>query len=174
MLRDRLTGPDQRTVRVATPADLPSIRAIVNQAIEDRIATLDSEPKTLEETERWYDDHDERYAILVAAENDDVIGYAALNRYSHRCGYDGVADLSIYVRRDKRGAGVGTRLLTELEAAARKCDFHKIVLFAFPTNEAGKRLYIKAGFTEVGTFREQGKLDGKYVDVIAMEKILTK
>ncbi len=34
------------------------------------------------------------------------------------------------------------------------------------------RLYRKCGFAEVGTFREQGRLDGKYVDVLAMEKIL--
>jgi L-amino acid N-acyltransferase YncA len=46
------------------------------------------------------------------------------------------------------------------------------VLFTFGFNEAGQRLYRSRGFREVGVFRNQGKLDGEYVDVMAMEKLL--
>ncbi|MBV9972814.1 MAG: N-acetyltransferase [Candidatus Eremiobacteraeota bacterium] len=173
MLRDSLTSAAQkRRIRDAAPSDVEAIRSILNEAVEDHVATLDVEAKTADEMRRWYAEHDERYAILVALEDDTVMGWAALNRYSHRCAYDLVADLSVYVRRDKRGTGVGTELLTELERVARQNRFHKVVLFAFPTNKAGRRLYLKSGFSDVGTFREQGVLDGKYIDVIAMEKIL--
>jgi L-amino acid N-acyltransferase YncA len=34
------------------------------------------------------------------------------------------------------------------------------------------RLYERHGFTRVGIYREQGMLDGRWVDVIVMEKIL--
>jgi L-amino acid N-acyltransferase YncA len=77
-----------------------------------------------------------------------------------------------YVERDARGKGVGEQLLAALEESARSVDFHKIVLFTFPFNESGKRLYRKRGFREVGTFREQGTLDGRLIDVLIMEKIL--
>ncbi|ARV47490.1 hypothetical protein BCV50_09955 [Bacillus subtilis] len=30
------------------------------------------------------------------------------------------------------------------------------------------------GYREVGVFKEQGKIDGHYVDVMVMEKILAK
>jgi len=46
------------------------------------------------------------------------------------------------------------------------------VRFTFAFNAAGQRLYRKFGYREVGTFAEQGRLDGKFVDVVAMEKIL--
>lgn len=59
-----------------------------------------------------------------------------------------------------------------LEAEAERNGFDKIVLFTFPFNEAGQRLYRKRGFREVGVFRAQGKLDGRLVDVMAMEKLL--
>ena len=160
------------TVRAATLADLSAIRLIYNQGIEDRVATLDTDAKTEAEIHEWLRDRDERYAVLVATEADGVVGWASLNRYSHRCAYDGVAELSVYVRRDRRGSGVGSSLLRDIERAATRNGFHKVVLFAFPTNEPGRRLYVKAGFRDVGTFREQGRLDGKFVDVIAMEKIL--
>jgi arsenate reductase len=63
-------------------------------------------------------------------------------------------------------------LLAALERAAKANDFHKIVLFALATNTIGQRLYRKAGYAEVGVFREHGQLDGAFVDVLAMEKIL--
>ena len=84
----------------------------------------------------------------------------------------GVADLSVYIRRDWRGRGVGSALLKDLNDVARQNDFHKIVLFTFPFNESGQRLYQKMGYREVGVFRNQGKLDGRFVDVMAMEKLL--
>ena len=105
-------------VRDAAPSDLAAIRSIYNQGIEDRIATLEQEPKTEEEIAHWFASHEKRYSILVAMEGDSVVGWASLNPYSHRCAYDGVADLSVYVRRDKRGEGVGSHLLREIEQAA--------------------------------------------------------
>jgi phosphinothricin acetyltransferase len=34
------------------------------------------------------------------------------------------------------------------------------------------RLYARFGFREVGVYREQGLLDGAWVDVVIMEKLL--
>jgi L-amino acid N-acyltransferase YncA len=34
------------------------------------------------------------------------------------------------------------------------------------------RLYTRFGFREVGVYREQGFLDGRWVDVIIMERLL--
>jgi len=39
-------------------------------------------------------------------------------------------------------------------------------------NSAGLALYTRTGFTRVGIYREQGLLDGKWVDVVIMEKLL--
>jgi phosphinothricin acetyltransferase len=47
-----------------------------------------------------------------------------------------------------------------------------MVLATMPWNEAGVALYAGFGFTRVGVYREQGLLDGKWVDVLIMEKIL--
>ena len=47
------------------------------------------------------------------------------------------------------------------------------MLAAFPHNTAGLRLYERFGFRQVGVYHEQGMLDGAWVDVVIMEKILT-
>lgn len=159
-------------IRDARAGDLETIRSIYNEGIADRIATLDEDPKTAEEIAAWFDAHGERYAVLVAERDGRVEGWASLNPYSHRCAYHGVADLSVYVARNARGRGVGSALLSALDARAKREDFHKIVLFALANNDAGRRLYDRCGYREVGIFRNQGRLDGRFVDVIAMEKLL--
>jgi phosphinothricin acetyltransferase len=47
-----------------------------------------------------------------------------------------------------------------------------MVLAAFPTNAAGMALYGRMGFTRVGVYREHGLLDGRWVDVVIMERLL--
>ncbi|ARU61357.1 GNAT family N-acetyltransferase [Tumebacillus avium] len=160
-------------IRRATAADLEHILRIYNQGIEDRIATLETEPKTLDYMLHWFTQREERYFVLIAeTAQGEIAGWASVNPYSPRLAYRGVADLSIYIDRAFRGHGIGKLLLAELESQARAAQFHKIVLFTFPFNALGQSLYRKAGFREVGVFHNQGQLDGKFVDVMAMEKLL--
>ncbi len=158
-------------IRNATPDDLDAIRRIYNEGIADH-ATLDIDPKSVDDMAAWWSAHGDRYAVIVAEDDGQVVGWASLNPYSHRCAYRFVADLSVYVARERRGTGVGFALLSALERTAKSHDFHKIVLFALAMNANGRHVYRKAGYVDVGVFREQGQLDGKFVDVIAMEKVL--
>lgn len=160
------------SVREAEDTDLGVIVEIYNQGIEDRIATLETKTKDLSYMTKWLDQHQGRYCVLAAEKGGQVIGWASLNPYSSRCAYDGVADLSVYIAREFRGKGAGGKLLSALEKKARENKFHKLVLFTFPFNGQGQGLYRKMGYREVGTFQNQGVLDGKYVDVMAMEKLL--
>jgi phosphinothricin acetyltransferase len=160
------------TVRDAIAADAAAICRIYNQGIQDRVATLETEERTPEERAAWLAARGPRHPVLVAAADDEVVGWASLNVFNARRAYDHVTDISIYVERDWRGRGVGRRLLEALIARARSLGYHKLVLSAFPFNEAGMAAYRRAGFRDVGIYREQGLLDGKWVDTIVMEKIL--
>jgi L-amino acid N-acyltransferase YncA len=159
-------------IRKATLQDLDQILLIYNQGIEDRIATLEVETKDRKYMEDWFQIRQGRYTVLVAEDESGVVGWASINPYNSRCAYRGVGDISIYIHRDHRGKGIGQKLLKKLETVAKENNFHKLVLFTFPFNGLGQGLYRKLGYREVGVFKEQGILDGKYVDVMAMEKIL--
>lgn len=159
-------------VRLATAADLEAIGSIYNAAIGDRQATLETEPKSARELELWFAEHRDPYAVVVVTEAGAVVGWASLGAFSHRCAHAGTGEVSVYVARSHRGRGVGSTLLVELERIAIDNAFHKLVLHALDGNEPAKRLYRKAGFSGVGVFRDHGLLDGRFVDVIAMEKLL--
>ncbi|MGK9250263.1 arsinothricin resistance N-acetyltransferase ArsN1 family A [Paenibacillus humicus] len=158
--------------RKALVEDAERILHIYNQGIEDRIATLEIEPKTLSYMENWFQEHQGRHTVLVAEIEGKIVGWSSLNRYSQRCAYDGVAELSIYVDREYRGKGIGSALLPVLEHEAKANEFYKIVIFTFPFNKNGQGLYRKSGYREVGVFEKQGVIDGKFIDVMIMEKML--
>ncbi len=161
------------TVRPATPADAEAICRIYNQGIEDRIATLETELRTPEERRQWMAARGPRHPVIVAEnERGEVVGWGSLNVFNPREAYRHVADFSVYVERAHRGKGVGSAVLTRLTELARQHGFHKMVLSAFPWNAGGMALYQKHGFRTVGIYREQGLLDGRWVDTVVMEKLL--
>lgn len=177
-------------VRLATPADAEAICRIYNQGIEDRVATLETELRTPQERRQWLANRSPRHPVIVAeavpeptssgpppaqaglAAGATVTGWGSLNVFNPREAYRFVADLSVYVEREWRGRGVGTTVLTRLIELGRGHGFHKLVLSAFPSNKSGMGLYEKLGFRTVGIYREQGLLDGRWVDTIVMEKLL--
>lgn len=159
-------------IRRAASGDADAICAIHNQGIADRIATLDTTMRTGSGTREWLAERNARHPVLVAERDGRVVGWGSLNRFNPRAAYDHVADFSVYVERGWRGKGVGRELLEALVAAARAVGYHKMVLAALAHNAAGLALYTRAGFTHVGVYREQGQLDGRWADVVIMEKIL--
>ena len=159
-------------VRPAVEADAPAICEIGNEGIEDRLATLETELRTPQERTRWLEGRGPRHPVVVAEDGGRVVAWGSLNPFSPRDAYRHVADFSIYVARSHRGKGVGKVLLARLVQLAREHGYHKMVLSAFPFNAAGMALYEKVGFRTVGTYKEQGLLDGRWVDTIVMEKLL--
>ena len=160
-------------IRDATQEDAGAIARIYNQGIEDRVATLETQVRTPEERAEWLAGRAPRHPVLVAENGSGVVvGWGSLNPFNPRPAYDHVVDFSAYVAREERGRGIGDALLGALELRARALGYHKMVLAAFPTNAPGMRLYERHGFERVGVYHEQGLLDGRWIDVIVMEKIL--
>jgi L-amino acid N-acyltransferase YncA len=160
------------TVRAASTADADAICAIHNQGILDRVATLDVTTRTPDGVLDWLADHGSRHPVIVASVGGAVVGWGSLNRFNPRPAYDHVADFSVYIEREWRGKGIGRQLLDRLIELAREIGFHKMVLSALAFNQAGIALYTRAGFSIVGVYREQGQLDGEWVDTLIMEKLL--
>jgi L-amino acid N-acyltransferase YncA len=189
-------------LRAATAADAEMICRIYNQGIEDRLATLETELRTPDERRQWLAGRSPRHPVIVAELETQsierpigrvgatsaslrppseqsglmapatIVAWASLNVFNAREAYRFVADISVYVERGWRGKGAGRVLLERLVELGRQHGFHKLVLAAFPFNAAGMALYEKLGFRTVGIYREQGQLDGQWVDTIVMERLL--
>ena len=166
---------EESLIRIATINDIEQIAEIYNQGIQDRIATLEDNTKDMEEMEIWFNSRSERHKVIIVEDEIGYIkGWASLNVFNERECYQGVADLSIYIRRQERGKRLGKHLLVALFEVALQAGFHKMVLSTFASNCAGQSLYASVGFTKVGTYMKQGMIDGKWIDMTIMEKMLVE
>ncbi len=151
--------------------DAEAIARIYNEGIEDRVGTLEIEPRSAEDVLGWID---AGYPLVVSEdESGEVVAWASAPPYrAHRPAYSGVADFSIYVSRAARGRGVGRTTLAALIAEAEGRGYWKLVSRIFPENEASLVLCRSLGFREVGVYRRHAKLDGAWRDVAIVELLL--
>lgn len=159
------------SIRHADNADAPAIAGIYNQGIADRGATFETEPRTADDIRARMQDA-ARFPILVAEDAGTVIGWAGLSSYRPRACYAGIGEFSIYLDRASRGRGAGRQLLDALVAAARERGYWKLVSRVFPFNAASRALCRACGFREVGVYEKHGRLDGRWIDVVIVERLI--
>jgi len=159
------------TIRKAAMKDLGAITEIYNEAVLKTVATFDTEPKTVEEQKPWFESHDSRHPILVAEQDDAIVGWASLSKWSDRCAYSDTAEISVYVKEERRRKGTGKKLLQEILDQGQKVGLHTVVARIAESNEISVRLHEAFGFEHIGTMKEVGRKFGKLLDVHLMQKI---
>src|ERR1043166_1432437 len=145
-------------IRPATHTDLPGILEIYNDAVLHTTATYDYELRTLEHRTQWFEERQrDHYPVFVAVEaGGRVTGWSALNPFHTRIGYRFTAENSVYVAADRRGEGIGKRLLAPLVAGAESLGLHAIIAAIDAENAASIRLHAAFGFEKVGHFKQTG------------------
>jgi L-amino acid N-acyltransferase YncA len=156
--------------RAAHAADADVIASIYNEGIAGREATFETEPRRPSDfLSRILS---ERYPLLSAEIDGQLVGWAGLAPYSERAAYVGIAEFSIYVAGSARGRGVGTELCRQLVHEAADRGLWKLIGKVFPENHACVRMVGRCGFREVGLHRRHGRLDGQWRDVLLVERLL--
>ena len=155
--------------RPATPDDCESIAHIYNEGIEERVATFETRPRSVEDVAGWFDG---AHPIVVVEVGGDLVAFASTSTYRPRECYEGIAEFSVYVRRDQRGRGFGRTAMHALIEASSQAGFWKLVSRVFVENEASRSLLRSLGFREVGIYKKHARLDGVWRDVVIVEKLL--
>jgi phosphinothricin acetyltransferase len=166
------TAAKEVSTRLATAADAPAIAAIYNEGIEDRIATFETEPRTVEQITRQLAEKGDRFPTVVAERHGEVIAWASAGPYRSRLAYAGIAEHSVYVARSARGEGAGRIALEALCRAYAERGFWKLVSRIFPENTASLAVHERCGFRVVGVYERHGKLDGTWRDCVIVERLL--
>jgi L-amino acid N-acyltransferase YncA len=154
------------TIRPLLPQDWPSVKAIYLEGIATGNATFETDAP---EWKDWDSRH--LQAARMAAESEErVVGWAALSPVSSRSVYAGVAELSIYVAAPMRGRGVGRTLLGALIRESEARGFWTLQTGIFPENKASLALHKKCGFRIVGRRERIGNMNGRWRDVLFLER----
>lgn len=160
------------SIRPARPIDASAIAAIYNQGIAERASTFETTLRSagdiLERIKAAA-----RFPVLVAIDsNEVVVGWAGLSAYRSRACYSGVAEFSIYIDSQARGQGAGKLLLNGLIEEASTLGYWKLLSRVFPFNAASRALCRACGFREVGIYEKHARLDGSWLDVVIVERLI--
>jgi len=161
-------------VRLAEADDAQSIARIYNQAIAERIATFETDPRSTSDIVALLHKKGDRYPTVVVEDGGQVVSFAWVSSYRDRPCYSGVGEHSVYADREARRGGAGTAALVALCEEARRRGFWKLVSRIFVYNEPSRALHLKIGFREVGVYRRHAQLDGEWIDCVIVEKLLTE
>ncbi len=148
------------------PEHWEAVKQIYTEGIATGNATFQTTVPSWEEWDRAHT----ALPRLVAIDNGEILGWAALTPVSGRCVYGGVGEVSVYVSAKARGKGVGKLLLQSLVTESEKAGFWTLQAGIFPENTASIVLHTSIGFRTIGTREKIGKMDGKWRDTVLLEK----
>jgi phosphinothricin acetyltransferase len=152
---------------------LAGIVAILDETAANSIANFDIPPVDVARRREWLGEFATTgpHRLLVARRGDEVLGFAASQRYREHPAFRETVEVSVSLAPAARGRGVGSALYGELfERLAGEPVHVALAAIALP-NDASVALHRKFGFTEVGTFREYAVKNGRYVSSLWMQRI---
>ncbi len=114
-------------IRPAGSTDLAKINAIFNYYVAHSTCVWTAVPCSEAERAAWYEEHDGSMPVLVAERGGHVVGWGALGSFRTAYTLAGTLEDSVYVHHDFLRQGIGSRLLTELIAAARRIGLRSIL-----------------------------------------------
>ena len=168
-------------IRIATIEDAKAIREIYSPYVLNTAVSFEHEVPSIEEFQNRIGNTLKEYPYLVAVENDAIVGYSYASSFHSREAYKHSAELSVYVRQDCRGQGIGSSLYSRLEEVLIKQNIYTVhACIASPdgkdeylTNDS-EQFHHKMGFEIVGRHVGCGYKFGKWYSIVWMDKVISE
>jgi phosphinothricin acetyltransferase len=161
-------------LRPGTRGDLPALTELYNYYVLHTAITFDIEPFTVASREAWFSRFAEPgpYRLVVAEAEGELLGYACSHPWRPKAAYETSVETSVYCAHGASGRGLGTQLYAALFAALAGLDIHRAYAGITLPNAASERLHARYGFERLAVFSEVGRKQGRYWDVLWLEKKL--
>ena len=142
------------------------VAQIFKEGIQTKNATFRVQVPDWKEWDASHHSH----SRLVAVDNGEVLGWCALAPVSARFEYRGVAEVSIYIKLDSVGKGIGSMLMNAVIKSSEENGIWTLYSSLFPENTASVKLHIKKGFRCIGIREKIAQLDGVWRDTVLYER----
>jgi phosphinothricin acetyltransferase len=157
-------------IRGATAADSKAILDIYAPYITDTAITFETEVPAVSEFTSRVETIIKNYPYLVCEADGKIIGYAYATKHRERAAYKYSADVSIYIKSEYHGRGIGRKLYSDLFESLKNYKIYTAIAGITLPNEKSLALHKSFGFKEVGVYHNVGYKFGKWLDVIWLEK----
>ncbi len=169
-------------VRVARPDDAEAIQKIYAPYVKNTAITFEYDIPTVEEMEQRIQQTEETYPFLVATVKKKVVGFAYASTFQDRAAYQWSAQLSVYCDPAYKRQNIGTKLYYVLENFLRDMGYCNACACIALEHKKGKdivknestRFHRSLEYNYVGKFNRIGYKNGKWYDMVWMEKTIAK
>lgn len=166
-------------IRTASVEDAEELLAIYKPYVEKTAISFEYDVPEVSEFWRRIAHTLEKYPYLVAERDGELLGYAYMGPFVGRAAYDWAAEVSIYVKEDKRKLGVGKCLYQALEAVAKEQNILNLnVCIGYPDQDDeyltknSVQYHGHMGYQMVGKFHNCGYKFGRWYHMVWMEKLI--
>jgi L-amino acid N-acyltransferase len=160
-------------IRPYNHLDANAILDIINYNIINSTALYDYQPRSLEQQVSIFEDKlSKKFPVIVATNNDEVIGFGYYSEFRFREAYKYTVEHSVYANKDCIGKGVGKLLMQELIALAKKQKLHTMIAVIDQENQSSVEFHKKFGFETVGTIKESGYKFDRWLHSVIMQLLL--
>lgn len=156
--------------RLARKEDSAALLDIYRPYIADTVITFETEAPTLDEYTERVAGIAAFFPYIVAEDGGDICGYAYASPFHERAGYRYSVSVSVYVRGECKGRGMGKELYRRLFAVLPLQGVRMAYALITVPNEPSVGLHAAFGFREVAILRGSGYKLGNWLDVLYMEK----
>lgn len=128
---------------------------------------------TIEELKTLIPIGNERYqSFLIENEAGQPCGFCYFARFKEKEAFDISVELTIYLKPECAGQGLGWQAMEQLEPIIRRQGFGNIMALISGENEASIRLFERCGYTCCAHIREVAEKFGKKLDLKMYQKRL--
>ena len=160
-------------LRAYKTQDTQAILDIINYNILNSTAIYDYNIRTYEIQKGFLDDKIKKnFPIIVAVEDDKVVGFGMYGEFRFREAYKYTVEHSVYVDNNHQGKGIGKLLLQELIELAKKQNLHTMIAVIDEENQSSIDFHEKYGFKTVGVIKDSAYKFDRWLHSVFMQLIL--
>lgn len=159
-------------IRLAVEADVPAMLAIYAPYVENTTYSFEYSVPSEGEFLARFRAVTEQFPWLVWEEEGAVLGYAYGSLPFERAAYAWSGEVSVYLRPEARGRGIGRKLYTALEAIMARQGYRALYAIVTEENTGSLAFHTAMGYRTVGRFTRCGLKFGRWLGVVWMEKHL--
>ena len=170
---------DEIMIQRVTEDDAQELLSIYSPYVRDTAISFEYEVPSVSEFKERIISISSAFPYIKAVENGSIVGYAYATTFKNRQAYDWSVEVTVYVRADKRGMGIGKKLYEMLEHYLKNMGILNmnacIAVTSKPDSHltnASRYFHEKMGFKLVGTFHKSGYKFDTWYDMIWMEKLI--
>lgn len=167
------------SIRVAAVEDAEEILAIYRPYVEKTAITFEYAVPCAEEFSERIERTLSKYPYLVAQKDGEILGYAYTGPFVGRAAYGWAAEVSIYLKEDKRKMGIGRKLYQAIEVVSRAQGILNLnACIGYPDEEDefltknSVQFHAHMGYRMVGEFHKCGCKFGRWYNMVWMEKLI--